>query len=103
MSMEATIRSRLAPLAATHIALDNESHKHAVPAGSTSHWRALIVSPAFEGQRLVARQRAVYGLLQAELANGIHALALRTLTPAEWAAEGGGLPATPPCHGGTGL
>jgi BolA protein len=42
-----------------------------------------VVSAAFEGQAWVARHRMVYDLLSEELAGQVHALALRTLTPAE--------------------
>ena len=42
-----------------------------------------IVSAAFAGQSRVARQRAVYGILAAELESDVHALALKTLTPEE--------------------
>ncbi len=97
------IRAALdAALAPVHLVLEDDSHKHAVPAGQGSHWNALIVSAAFEGRGAVARHRAVYAALTAELAAGLHALALTTLTPAEWEARGGGGPAaTPPCHGGS--
>lgn len=97
------IRAALdAALAPVHLVLEDDSHKHAVPSGQGSHWNALIVSAAFEGRPAVARHRAVYAALSAELAGGLHALALTTLTPAEWAARGGGGPAaTPPCHGGS--
>lgn len=89
----------LAPL---HLDLEDESHKHNVPPGAQSHWKLVIVSEAFEGQRLVGRQRLVYGALQAEMAGGIHALSMKTLTPAEWAAQGGVVThRTPPCLGGS--
>ena len=97
--MEASLRAAFDPL---HLELANESHNHSVPAGSQTHWNLIIVSGAFEGQRLIARQRAVYGALQAEMAAGIHALTMKTLTPAEWRDAGGDVanPA-PPCHGGS--
>ena len=47
--------------------------------------RVDVVSAAFEGKNSVARHRLIYGLLQEELAapGGVHALALKTKTPAE--------------------
>ena len=45
--------------------------------------RVEVVSAAFEGQGQVARHRLVYGLLAAEIEGGVHALALKTKTPAE--------------------
>jgi BolA protein len=79
------------------LVVEDESHLHvghAGAAGGGGHFRALIVSAAFRGQNQVARQRTVYALLGDAMRSRIHALALRTLTPEEWAAEsaGGGAP-----------
>jgi BolA family transcriptional regulator, general stress-responsive regulator len=41
------------------------------------------VSSAFAGKSRVERQRAVYGLLAAEMAERVHALQLTTLAPGE--------------------
>lgn len=55
--------------------------------GHVSHVAMLIVSPAFEGVGRVQRTRMVYDLLSNEIA-AIHAVtALKTLTPAEYAAQ----------------
>lgn len=68
----------------------NESHKHAGHSGNPSgapdaetHFRVDVVSSAFEGKNSVARHRMIYQLLQAEIDAGLHALALKTKTPAE--------------------
>ena len=65
----------------------DDSHRHAGHAGARpegeSHFTVTIVSSAFAGQSRVARQRAVYGLLAAELKSDVHALSLATLTPEE--------------------
>ncbi|HEU0070280.1 MAG TPA: BolA family protein [Alphaproteobacteria bacterium] len=53
-------------------------------AGET-HFRLVIVSERFAGQSRVARQRLIYQLLAEELAGGVHALAMTTLTPSEFA------------------
>ena len=74
----------------SHLVVEDEGHLHvghAGAAGGGGHFRALIVSAAFRGQTRVARQRAVYALLGEAMRSTIHALALRTLTPEEWAAE----------------
>lgn len=42
-----------------------------------------IISEAFAGKPLVQRHKLVYSLLGEELDGGLHALALRTKTPAE--------------------
>jgi BolA protein len=60
-------------------------HAGARPGGET-HFNVTIVSDRFSGLTRVERQRLVYGLLQAELAGPVHALALVTRTPAEQAA-----------------
>ena len=78
-------------LAASHVDVVDESHRHAGHAGAASgggHFRATVVSARFEGLSRVARQRLVYDALANEMRGAIHALALRTLTPTEWDAEG---------------
>jgi BolA protein len=91
MDRRSRIEARLrAELAASHVDVEDESHRHAGHAGAASgggHFRATIVSDRFAGLSRVARQRLVYGALAAEMKGEIHALALRTLTPEEWAAE----------------
>jgi BolA protein len=103
VSVRSTIETKLrAALDPEHLEILNESGSHAVPAGSESHFRLRVVSRAFDGQRLIERHRAVNRLLAAELAGSIHALALETLTPEEWAARGGAGRESPPCLGGDG-
>ena len=78
------LRTRFAPL---RLSVEDESSKHRGHAGyregGGTHFKVEIVSAAFEGKNRVARQRLVYDALSAELAGGVHALALKTLTPAE--------------------
>lgn len=87
---------RLAPL---HMELVNESHMHAVPPGSESHFKLVIVSQEFEGLNAVKRHQAVYRIL-GDLMQQIHALALHTYSPAEWQARSGA-PDSPDCLGGS--
>ena len=55
-------------------------------AGDGSHFEALIVSPAFEGKRLIARHQLVYAALGERIqTDEVHALSMKTMTPAEWA------------------
>jgi BolA protein len=84
-----------------HIEVVDESHMHSVPAGAESHFRILVVSESFTDQPLVARHRLLNRTLSAELAGGLHALALHTWTPEEWFAKGGRVPESPPCQGGS--
>ena len=48
------------------------------------HFRALIVSPHFEGLSRVQAQRLVFDAVAEEMDAWIHALSLRTLTPEQW-------------------
>ncbi len=91
MSVSDSIQQKLTKaLAPQRLEVKDESHLHAghasAPAGGESHFRLLIVSDAFEGLSRVARQRLVNGLLSEELAGPVHALAMKTQTPAEAAA-----------------
>lgn len=86
--IECRLREALAPV---HLEVVDESHLHAGHAGARSgagHYRALIVSDAFEGRSLVERQRLVYQALADEMGPEIHALAMRTLTPGQWSPAG---------------
>jgi BolA protein len=78
----------------------NESHTHNVPPGSESHFKVTIVSNQFNGKRLIARHRQINGILAEELNGKIHALALHTLTPEEYAAREGKVAESPQCMGG---
>jgi stress-induced morphogen len=52
--------------------------------GGGDHFEALIVSPSFEGKTLIERHQAVYGTLGDAMRAAIHALTLKTLTPAQY-------------------
>lgn len=79
----------------------NESDMHNVPAGSESHFKVIIVTPLFEGMRLLQRHRAVNAVVAEELAEKIHALALHTYTPSEWYEyHAEKAPVSPRCLGG---
>lgn len=77
----------------------NESHRHNVAPGSESHFKVTIVSEQFAGLLLIKRHRLVNKALEQELRQ-IHALALHTLTPGEWADRGGKTTDSPLCKGG---
>jgi len=65
--------------------------EHITVEGDGRHWFAVIVSTAFVGLRPVQRHQRVYATLGERLARDeVHALSMKTLTPAEWAAAGGG-------------
>jgi acid stress-induced BolA-like protein IbaG/YrbA len=61
---------------------------HCEVVGDGRHWTATIVSSEFEGKRAIARHQRVYATLGAKMhTDEVHALSMKTLTPAEWAAE----------------
>jgi BolA protein len=101
MNVETEITDKLnSGLEPQHLEVINESHMHNVPPGSESHFKIVAVSDQFEGKMLIARHRMINQLLADELAGPIHALALHTMTPAEWAEKGATAPQSPPCMGG---
>ncbi len=58
--------------------------------GTQDHWQATIVSSAFEGKSMVDQQRMVMGILKAEIdSNEVHALSMKTYTPAQYEKFGG--------------
>ena len=71
----------------THLAVRDDSERHRGHAGhdarGESHFTVEIVSPAFEGESRVARQRAVNKALAPLLADRVHALAIKALAPSE--------------------
>ena len=58
--------------------------------GDGQHFEAVIVSEAFEGLRPIARHQRVYAALGDRMKAEIHALSMKTLTPAEWAEKQAG-------------
>ncbi|CAM6001092.1 unnamed protein product [Sphagnum balticum] len=83
------IHQALQELKPTHCELIDDSARHAGHAGAAdvrgeTHFNLKIVSARFEGLNRVKRHQLVYALLRSELENGLHALALTTLTPGEF-------------------
>ena len=52
--------------------------------GGGDHFEALVVSESFEGKTLVERHQLVYGALGDAMRVRVHALTLKTLTPAQY-------------------
>ena len=59
-------------------------------AGDGDHYAAKVVSEAFRGKTRVQQHQIVYRALGDRMREEIHALSMRTLTPAEHAAQQGG-------------
>lgn len=101
MLVQNQITTKLAEaLGPNYLTVENESHKHSVPPNSETHFKVVVSSDQFEGKRSVQRHQLVYGLLQDELANGVHALALHTYTQEEWV-KIASAPDSPNCMGGS--
>lgn len=64
--------------------------------GDGRHFFATIVSEAFAGRSRIARHQQVYAALGDKMREQIHALSMKTLTPAEWAAQHTGAAPQPP-------
>jgi stress-induced morphogen len=53
--------------------------------GGGDHWQVIIVSPAFEGKGLIDQHRMVNDALKEPMGDQrIHALSLKTYSPAQW-------------------
>jgi acid stress-induced BolA-like protein IbaG/YrbA len=53
--------------------------------GGGDHWQLIVVSSAFEGKGLIEQHRLVNEALKEPLADQrIHALSLKTFSPAQW-------------------
>ena len=76
-----------AALAPQSLDVEDESQNHAGHAGhrpgGQTHFRVYIVSEAFRGKSRLERHRMINQLLVAELAAGVHALAIHASAPGE--------------------
>ena len=65
----------------------DESHQHEGHAGHRpgggTHFRVSIVAPVFVGKSRLERHRMINQALAAELAGGVHALAIHAAAPGE--------------------
>lgn len=96
MSIEKKLKFVFEPV---YLQVEDESHMHASGKGAESHFKVVVVSAHFEGQRLLARHRAVNEALAGEFEAGLHALAMHTFTPEEWEARAKPAEKSPNCMG----
>ncbi|MEK8087304.1 BolA family protein [Aquabacterium sp. A3] len=61
--------------------------EHLQVEGDGQHFFATIVSAEFDGKTRIARHQRVYQALGDRMRAEIHALSMKTLTPAEWAQQ----------------
>ena len=102
MNIQHDIKQQLtAALTPSYLEVINESHQHSVPENSETHFKVVIASEAFSGQRQVARHQRIYAVLAAQLEGPVHALALHTYTPQEWSAREQQSVDSPQCLGGS--
>lgn len=79
-------------LEASHVDIIDEGHLHRghKAAGGAGHYAVTVVSAKFETANRVDQRRLVYSALDDQI-NGkpklIHALQIKTLTPAQWAEQ----------------
>jgi len=66
---------------------------------TTQHFKVVLVTDKFVGERFLVRHRGIYGVLAEELAGSVHALALHTYTLKEWEGLQDTVPASPSCRG----
>ncbi|HEX5508687.1 MAG TPA: BolA family protein [Pseudolabrys sp.] len=76
-----------ATFAPQSLSVVDESHQHEGHAGhrpgGQTHFRVYIVSELFKGMTRVQRHRLINQTLAAELAGGVHALAIHAAAPGE--------------------
>jgi BolA protein len=90
MSRDERILEAMKALAPEKLELKNDSQKHAnhvehmgVAFTGETHYKLTIVSPLFEGQSRLDRQRMVTNLLKEEFSSGLHALEIKAKAPSE--------------------
>jgi stress-induced morphogen len=52
--------------------------------GTQDHFQVTLVSRDFEGLSMIEQHQKVYGALQEQMKEAIHALTLKTYTPEAW-------------------
>jgi acid stress-induced BolA-like protein IbaG/YrbA len=62
---------------------------HLAVEGDGQHFYATVVSPEFEGKRLIQRHQLVYAALGDRMKAEVHALSIKAFTPAEFAEKAG--------------
>lgn len=108
-SLRRKIEEQLKPV---HFECVNESYKHNVPKGSETHFKVLpflswalimevvVVSDQFEALSLLKQHQLINTILKEELSTGVHALAIKTMTPKKWHEAQEVQFSTPNCLGG---
>jgi len=54
--------------------------------GDGSHYEAIVVGECFDGKSMLQQQKMVYATINQHITSGaIHAMSIKTYTPAQWA------------------
>lgn len=91
--LESLLTEQFAPI---YLQVINESHMHKVPVNAETHFKIIIVSDVFENLSLVQRHKMIFKHLASEMAKGLHAASLHTLTQDEWQTSSS-IPDSPLC------
>jgi len=71
----------------TYIEVKDDSHQHVghreAPPDGGSHFTVIIISPVFKSLSRVKRHQLIYKTLHDALNQGVHALAIKAMTPDE--------------------
>jgi stress-induced morphogen len=95
--ISSALREQLKP---TVLQLENESHKHN-RGDPESHFKVLVVAEAFDGKSVIDRHRLVNAAVMKGGPLPCHALTIKALTPAQYAAADEKVNfASPSCLGG---
>ena len=99
MIVQNAIESKLKSAFTTRfLEVENESHRHNVPDGSETHFKVTLVSEDFSGLTKVKCHQQIYATLSNEMEQGVHALAIHSYTPDQWA-KINSVPESPNCLG----
>lgn len=100
MNVQGIIEKKLADnIDCLYLQVENESFRHAVPVNSETHFKIIVVSDQFLGKLLIARHRLINQILAEQLSGPVHALAMHTYTPEQWAEKGNISPSSADCMG----
>jgi len=81
-TLESKLKQAFSPISLEVIDESAQHHGHAgARPGGESHFRVRIVAAAFQGKSLVERHRMVNSVLQQELKEQVHALAIEVRAP----------------------
>ena len=67
---------------------DAEVHLNS-PMGDNNHFQLMVVSDQFQEMTMVEQHQMVYKAIGNAMDEAVHALSIKTLTPAQWEKAGG--------------